>query len=325
MARYPLTHDTAPDERALKGYRRLSYVALVLVVAQIVFGAIVRITGSGMGCGDHWPRCLGSWFPPLDRVDLVVEITHRYMAMGLSIAIAALLIVALARRSRPGMSGRGGLLRPAGLATFLVICAALLGAVTVKLGLNPLVIAAHLTIAMSLLAVIAVIAIRSGAFGGSRATGASARTVKSARVALVMAFAVLILGALTANLPGAAASCGGFPWCRSINGGGAGLAVQIVHRVLAFLLIGHLWAVARGAARRNEPGTIVRTARIALALGVTQVLVAGAMVEMSFPPVFRSLHQAIGTLLWLAIVVLTVLASRGAHASSPAMNQRMAA
>jgi len=33
--------------------RRLSYVALLIAFAQIVFGAIVRITGSGWGCGEH--------------------------------------------------------------------------------------------------------------------------------------------------------------------------------------------------------------------------------------------------------------------------------
>ena len=39
--------------------RRLAYLALFLAYAQIVFGAIVRITDSGMGCGDHWPKCNG--------------------------------------------------------------------------------------------------------------------------------------------------------------------------------------------------------------------------------------------------------------------------
>ena len=55
--------------------RRLAYLALVLAYAQIVFGAIVRITDSGMGCGDHWPKCNGLWFPPLDNTELVIEIS----------------------------------------------------------------------------------------------------------------------------------------------------------------------------------------------------------------------------------------------------------
>lgn len=314
------------DRDVMKLFRRLAITALALAFAQIVFGAIVRITGSGMGCGDHWPKCLGAWFPPLNRIDLVIEITHRYMALGLSIAVVALLVMAMLRRREPGVGGRGGLLRPAIIAGFLVVCAALLGAVTVKLGLNPYVIAAHLTIAMSLLAVLAVIAIRSGGLGGaSTLEGASARTVKSAKAAAVLAIIILIVGALTANLPGAAASCGGFPWCRSINSGGLGLWVQVAHRILAFVLLGHLYGIARGTARRNEPASIVRIARIAFGIVIAQVLVAGAMVEMQFPPVFRSLHQAMGTLLWLAIVVLTVLAIRSSRATAPASVRQMAA
>ena len=93
--------------------KKLSIIALVLAFAQIVFGAIVRITGSGMGCGDHWPKCAGQWFPPHDRIDLIIEITHRYIALALSIAILILFIAAFRRRSTPGVSGPGGVLRPA--------------------------------------------------------------------------------------------------------------------------------------------------------------------------------------------------------------------
>ena len=43
--------------------RRLGLVALFLGFVQVVFGAIVRITGSGLGCGDRWPDCYGSFTP----------------------------------------------------------------------------------------------------------------------------------------------------------------------------------------------------------------------------------------------------------------------
>src|SRR5690349_15418175 len=109
--------------------RRLSLLSLILGVGQVVFGAIVRITGSGMGCGDHWPKCQGHWFPPLDRPDLIIEVTHRFIAAGLSVAIVALLVTTLLRRGVPGVAGRGGVLRAAVLATTLVVVAALFGAV----------------------------------------------------------------------------------------------------------------------------------------------------------------------------------------------------
>ncbi|HVF39019.1 MAG TPA: COX15/CtaA family protein [Gemmatimonadaceae bacterium] len=309
--------------------RRLAYAALVLAFAQIVFGAIVRITGSGMGCGDHWPKCLGAWFPPHDRTDLVIEITHRYIALALSFVVVALALIVLKRRKEPVIGGPGGMVFPSLLASVLVVTAALLGAVTVKLGLNPFVIAAHLTIAMGLLATLAVVLFRAnaepaegyatpstqrrrGAETHREADGRAAnrKTYRAARVAVALAIVTLVMGALTANLPGAASSCGGFPWCRTVNSGGTGLTVQIVHRVIAFLLFAHLGGIAYAVRKRGEARNVVRAANFAFFTALAQLLTAAAMVEMQFPPILRSLHQATGTLLWLAVVILALVSAR---------------
>src|SRR5580765_2647548 len=92
--------------------RRLGYLALVVGFAQVVFGAIVRITGSGMGCGDHWPDCFGSFTPVQGGPNLLVEITHRYGAAALSLAIVALAVVTWLKRNEAGVGGPGGTLRP---------------------------------------------------------------------------------------------------------------------------------------------------------------------------------------------------------------------
>lgn len=293
--------------------RRISEAALVLAFAQIVFGAIVRITGSGMGCGDHWPKCNGAWFPPHDRLDLIIEISHRYIALGLSLLVAALLVAAFRRRREPRTGGSGGVLRPAALAATLVITAALLGAATVKMALNPVVIAAHLTIAMSLLATLAVALGRAGGIAaGADMTGATPETFRGARAAGGLAIATLIMGALTANVADAALSCGGFPWCRTIAAGGTPLAIQITHRVIAFLLFGHLLGMAIAVGKRKEPRVIVTAARAAFVAALAQVIIAAGMVEMHFPAPLRALHQAAGTLVWLAIVVLVIVSARAA-------------
>jgi heme A synthase len=295
----------------MSSLRKLSLTALVLAFAQIVFGAIVRITGSGMGCGDHWPKCAGMWFPPHDRIDLIIEITHRYIALALSIVIVALFIAAFQKRREPGVGGKGGVLRPATIAALLVVIAALLGAVTVKLALNPFVIAAHLTIAMSLLATLALALARSGGLGaGSGLTGGSARAFRSSRAGLVMALVVLIFGALTANIPDAAVSCTGFPWCREYMIYGLPLNVHLAHRILAFALFFHLLGIAIATGKRNEPAVVKRVAKLTFGAAFLQVLIAAAMIEMHFPPVFRSLHQAFGTLVGLSVVILTCLTSR---------------
>ena len=71
----------------MKSVRRLSIAALVVACLHLIFGAIVRISGSGMGCGDNWPKCYGYWFPPFSRPDLVVEVSHRYLASILVITV----------------------------------------------------------------------------------------------------------------------------------------------------------------------------------------------------------------------------------------------
>jgi heme A synthase len=295
--------------------RRLSVVSLILGIGQVVFGAIVRISGSGMGCGDHWPKCQGSWFPPLDRTDLIIEVTHRYIAATLSVAILALLVVAVVRRAVPGVGGRGGVLRSALLATTLVLTAAIFGAVTVKLELgNKFVIVTHLAIAMTLLAVLVSSSMRAGGLGaGNAAVGsASVKTWRSARAAVAVTFVVLVLGAFTAHVPGANSTCIGFPLCRGTLLPEPSQHIQFTHRIFAFLLFFHLLGLAIATQRRGEAGLIKRAAWISFASVLAQLVVAAAMVELQLPARLRSLHQALGTLIWVAVVVLAMLSRRGA-------------
>jgi heme a synthase len=295
--------------------RRLSIVALLLGLGQVVFGAVVRITGSGMGCGDHWPKCQGHWFPPLARTDLVIEVTHRYVAATLSVVILALLVAAFLRRSTPGVSGRGGVLRAAGLASSLVVAAALFGAVTVKLELaNKFVIVTHLAIAMTLLAVLVSAAMRAGGLGASSASvgSASEKTWRGARVAVGLAFVVLVLGAFTAHVPGANSSCVGFPLCRGSLLPGGSQHIQFTHRIVAFLLFFHLLGLAIAVRRRGEARLIIRAAAVAFGAVLAQLIVAAMLVETQLPPVLRSLHQGVGTLVWIAVVALALLSRRGA-------------
>ncbi|MBA2458138.1 MAG: COX15/CtaA family protein, partial [Gemmatimonadales bacterium] len=51
----------ASDVNQTQLLRRVAWSGAGLAFGLIVLGGIVRITGSGMGCGDHWPRCNGEW------------------------------------------------------------------------------------------------------------------------------------------------------------------------------------------------------------------------------------------------------------------------
>ena len=300
----------------MRTLRRLGYLALALGFAQVVFGAIVRITGSGLGCGNHWPDCYGSFTPAGGAPNLVVEITHRYGAAALSLAIVALAIVAWMHRTEPLVAGRGRVLRPALLAWLLVMIAAIFGAVTVKMELATGVVVTHLAIAMSLLAVLVVIVVRAGGFGSPNNTRRSPRTLRAGRAAVGLTFLALVFGALTANTAGAPLACQGFPLCRVIAEHGVPLWIQVTHRIIAFLLFFHLVGIIVGVRKRAEPGPLRAAAWAALSIVVLQLLIAAAMVEMHLPASLRSVHQAAGTALWIAVVLLTALASGSSDSES---------
>jgi heme A synthase len=306
--------------RTLPALRRFSYAALFVAFTHLVFGAIVRISGSGMGCGDHWPLCYGRLFPPMDRPDLVVEWTHRLLASILLLTVATFAVVAWRARHEPRVGGRGGVLRAGLLALGAVLAAAILGAVTVKLGNTPYATVAHWLLAMTLFATLGAAAIRAGSLGGSAASvqQASPRVVRAANAAAVLAFLAVALGGLTAKLPNAAIACRSFPLCGADPDAGArAVHVQLAHRVLAILLLLHLIGVVAGLMRRREESRIVaRAAGVALGLVIVQLTVAASMVLLHLPSFLRSLHEAVGVSVWLGTFTYAYLA-RVARGTAP--------
>jgi cytochrome c oxidase assembly protein subunit 15 len=99
------------------------------MVLVILWGAVVRATGSGAGCGDHWPLCNGQFFPSHPRLATVIEFAHRSMSGFLTTLIAALIGWTFLRLPR-GHRAR----RAAVWTGILLITEALLGAVLVKGG-----------------------------------------------------------------------------------------------------------------------------------------------------------------------------------------------
>jgi heme A synthase len=287
----------------VKTLARLSVLSTTLTFLHLVFGGIVRITGSGMGCGDHWPKCLGSWIPPFDNPTIMIEWTHRLLALLVVLSIGALAFVARARRHEPGVSGRRGVLRPAVAAFVLVVVVALLGMVTVRMGNTTLATVAHWTLAMALLAVLIATAIRAGAFGGdaARAGSGTARAVRSLGAGAAIAFVAVVLGGLVAKYPGGAVACPSFPHCGTTPANvPAGAAhIQMTHRGLAFLLFFHVAAVSLAVSRRQgESRVAARAAGFAAALMLLQVIIGATMVLGGLPPVMRSAHQAVGIAVW---------------------------
>ena len=80
---------------------RFAWFVVAYNVAVIVWGAYVRATGSGAGCGSHWPLCNGEFLPTGPRTQTVIEFTHR-VTSGLSLVLAAILLIWCWRRTAKG-------------------------------------------------------------------------------------------------------------------------------------------------------------------------------------------------------------------------------
>jgi heme A synthase len=259
----------------------LAWIAATCTYLLIVLGAVVRITGSGLGCGDHWPLCNGHLFPSLNDIPTVIEWSHRLVAALVSILVVTL--AGYAWRLRGRGTGDGGRVRAAYVAAALLVVQVLLGAVTVKTGLTPVMVILHLATAMLLLAGL-IIAARPG---------------PRQSVPLALAFITVLFGALTANL-GAMASCGGFPLCNGqlIPHAGPLAAIHWTHRVLAYTLVGYLvWWAVRSRQRRVWE---------LLALVVVQIAIAATMIQLGFPGGLQAAHAAVGAGVWATMVLAAV-------------------
>ncbi|HEY5579210.1 MAG TPA: COX15/CtaA family protein, partial [Acidimicrobiia bacterium] len=131
---------------------RLAGVTAGATYLLVVLGAIVRATGSGLGCPD-WPTCHGNWLPPLERAALI-EYSHRTLAALVGVMVVA--VVALAWRSR-GEDRRSWWLSLTAMGLLLV--QAWLGRQVVITELSAPLVGVHLGTAMALLAVMLIVAL----------------------------------------------------------------------------------------------------------------------------------------------------------------------
>ena len=107
----------------LSRFARFAWAVLAYNVAVILWGAFVRASGSGAGCGAHWPMCNGEVIPRAPRLGTIIEFSHR-LTSGLALVLVFGLAV-WAMRVEPRGSG---VRRASGLAALFVAGEALIGA-----------------------------------------------------------------------------------------------------------------------------------------------------------------------------------------------------
>jgi cytochrome c oxidase assembly protein subunit 15 len=179
--------------------RRFAWGVLAYFIAVILWGSLVRATGSGAGCGDHWPLCNGTVMQHSPRVDTMIEFTHR-ITSGLSFFSAVGLLIWTFVET-----ARGHLARAASIAVVaFTLVEAILGAFLVKLGLtaqsqSPLrapYLALHLTNTLLLLA-----ALTLTAHLLDRRYGFTSQTIRlQAPVGAIAAIFVVLVVGVTGSL-----------------------------------------------------------------------------------------------------------------------------
>ncbi|HUL03171.1 MAG TPA: COX15/CtaA family protein [Gemmatimonadales bacterium] len=272
----------------------LAWAAAAATYLLIILGAIVRITGSGLGCGEHWPLCNGKLLPPLD-LPTMIEYGHRLAAVAVSVLVVALAAVGTMEAKTVGSGSGTGRVRASYVAVGLLALQIALGAITVRLSLPAWTVILHLGTAMLLLAVLLLAArgprLTPGASPGNSVTP----RLRPGLVAAALGFVTILLGALTANM-GAAGACTGFPLCNgSIMPEGALQHIHWTHRLLAYALTLYLlvWAWK----------TRAPAARHVLYLVLVQIAVAAAMVLFALPAPLQATHVAVGAAVWAGLVL----------------------
>jgi heme a synthase len=290
--------------------RRFSWAVLVYFVAVILWGALVRATGSGAGCGDHWPLCNGTVMQHSPRVDTVIELTHR-ITSGLSFFSAVGLLAWIFAGTVRGHLARG----TAVAAVAFTLVEAILGALLVKLGLtaqshSPLrapYLALHLTNTLLLLAALTLTAHLLSREQGYRRKDIHLVAPIGASAGIFVVLIVGVTGSLAAlgdTLFPATSLGSSLAQDFSANSSWL-LRWRWTHPTLAFLAsIFLIWLLVRAAQRSAYWDNRGLSAVVLTLLAAQYVL--GVLDVVLLAPVWLQIAHLLGAdALWVALVVLT--------------------
>jgi len=290
--------------------RRFAWTVLAYFVAVILWGTLVRATGSGAGCGNHWPLCNGTVLQHSARVDTLIEFTHR-ITSGLSFFS----VVGLLAWTFFG-TVRGHLARAAAVASVgFTLIEATLGALLVKLGLTaqsqsplrPAYLALHLANTLLLLAALTLTAHllsrRKGYRRGSVRVVAPLGTVAGI-LAVMMVGVTGSLAALGDTLFPATSLGQSLAQDFSIHSGWL-VRWRWTHPTIAFLSsIFLVWLLVRAARRSTHWDNRSLSALVLLLLAVVYTL--GILDVVLLAPLWLQVAHLLGAdTLWIALVVLT--------------------
>ncbi len=293
-------------------FQKLAVTTTVSTLMLIVWGGIVRATGSGDGCPD-WPTCFGSWIPRWEYHTLI-EYVHRALGVVsglLAVALAVVGVVELvrARGGRPTDTSRGAVWMAVALVPLFGVQGALGGAV-VNSELDPAVVTLHFGLAMIVLGVL--VAATTLAFEGDARAG-DRGFARLAIVAAVATFALLLVGTYV-RAEGAGLAFRDWPLMggRLVPSfGPRGAAEMFAHRVLAIVVAALvLWLSVRARTMAVRSARLVRLSTLAGALFLGQIVAGGVNVLTELSTLPRALHVGLSAAIWATMVALAVVARR---------------
>lgn len=289
----------------MRRFYAVAIAAAASTYALIAAGGLVRATDSGLGCPD-WPLCFGKWMPPAD-LHAWIEHAHRLIAGVLVVPLVAAIVVATVstfrRRDR-------AMLTAALLAGGLILVQALLGALVVLQRLAAELVTAHLATALAMLALLIFIADREvhGPMPTVRANPGLTHLVGFTLGAIV---AQMLLGSwVTGHHAGLA-----YPDFPLMGGtllpaiSDTGQAVQIVHRIVAVVVVVLVAITLRGIRRRTASRMLRRIAALMAVLVVVQIGLGWLNVASRLSALFVVPHLAVGAALtglsyWLLLATM---------------------
>lgn len=311
-------------------FRRLAWAVLAYNLGVVAWGAFVRATGSGAGCGAHWPLCNGEVVPRAPSTATLIELSHR-LTSGLD-GLLVLGLVVLAFRWFP----RRHPVRTAAALGFVFLLVE--GAIGAGLVVFEMVagnesiarawwMAAHLVntfVLLGLLALTALWARPESDPAGRRVPIALAARDPAAWLLAGALAAMLVLGA-----SGAVAALGDtlFPAASFREGlaqdvaPGAHLLVRlrVLHPVLALGVGVYLVAAATMvAALRPGSAAVRRAAQLVGGLFVAQLLVGLVNLALAAPVWLQLVHLLMADAVWIALVALAAAALGPRAAERPA-------
>jgi cytochrome c oxidase assembly protein subunit 15 len=273
--------------------RRTFLGALVMNTVIVVTGGAVRLSASGLGCPTV-PKCTDTSMVVTREMGVhgLIEFSNRMLTFVLTAAVVAAVVTAW-------RAGRHDLRRVSGVLFLGIVVQAVLGAVTVRTGLNPVTVMAHFLVSMGL---IAVAAYAYDIARGPRiaTTVVVRREIKiGARLLVGLVAAVLLLGTVvtgTGPHSGDKHASHRLPFNLS--------DVTHAHADLVFLLLGLTVGLIVALRATGAPASVVRRAVVLLAVALGQGLIGFTQYLTNLPVALVEVHVLGATLVWITALRL---------------------